>query len=75
VLLLYAAYVQEVGEWLGGGGVEGSKRERERKREHSPISDALYDVDVYVQVRIYIGSLAILYLSCLRQRAVVVAAF
>jgi len=54
VLLLYAAYVQEVGEWLGGGGVEGSKRERERKREHSPISDALYDVDVYVQVRICI---------------------
>jgi len=73
VLLLYAAYVQEVGEWLGGGGVEGSKREIER--EHSPISDALYDVDVYVHVRIYIGSLAILYLSCLRQRAVVVAAF
>jgi len=31
VLLLYAAYVQEVGEWLGGGGVEGSKREIERE--------------------------------------------
>jgi len=32
VLLLYAAYVQEVGEWLGGGGVEGSKRERVKER-------------------------------------------
>jgi len=53
----------------------GRLQERDREREHSPISDALYDVDVYVHVRIYIGSLAILYLSCLRQRAVVVAAF
>lgn len=49
VLLLLAAYVQEVGG-CGERGMELQHRERERVQER----DALYDVDVYVHVYVCI---------------------